>query len=323
MRRVSSGWRESRYSRSREWSKGQERSAQVLEFPRRLKPHWKYAACGGTKVLGKRRMPLRVGSMTGEQTQQPLRRLYLLYHEIRSSESRYSYVLEAGSFERQVDLFARMRKSKSCGVWPEITFDDGHISNIDLAAPRLRSRGMTARFFITVGWTGTKLGYMGWAELRSLHEAGHSIGAHGWTHKLLTHCSDAELQTELTKSRLTLEDKLGTSITTMSLPGGRANRRVLAACAEAGYTQVYTSEPCVESVPLGTTVGRVNIHGNMQLEWIAKLFAPDGSALSRLHRQYRMKETAQRLLGDRLYMGLWAMVNRREPGTDGEGEGAE
>jgi len=108
----------------------------------------------------------------------------------------------------------------------------------------------------------------------------------------------------------------------MSLPGGRANRRVLAACAEAGYKQIYTSVPQAENLPLGATVGRVNIHGGVQPEWIAKLFEPGGSALSRLHRQYRMKETAKKLLGDRLYTGLWALVNRSEPGTDG-GEGAE
>lgn len=254
---------------------------------------------------------------------QPLRRLYLLYHEVRPSVSRYSYVTTTGVFKRHVELFARMREAKSCELLPEITFDDGHISNIELAAPLLHTRGLKARFFITAGWTGKKTGYMDWPELRSLHEAGHWIGAHGWTHKLLTHCSDDELQTELSRSRLTLEDKLGTSVATMSLPGGRANRRVLDACAVAGYTQIYTSEPRAESEPLGATVGRVNIHGDMSLEWVAKLIEPDGSALARLHRQYRMKEAAQRLLGDRLYTMLWAMVNRREPGTDGEGEGAE
>jgi len=164
---------------------------------------------------------------------------------------------------------------------------------------------------------------MGWAELRSLHEAGHAIGAHGWSHKLLTHCGDRELKTELSKSRLTLEDKLGSSVVTMSLPGGRSNRRVLAACAAAGYTQVYTSEPRAESLPLGATVGRLNILGNMQPEWIATLFEPGSRVLSELGRRYRMKAAAKKLLGDRLYARLWAMVNRREPGTDGGGEGAE
>ena len=268
-------------------------------------------------------MPLRDESIPEEQAQRPLRRLFLLYHEVRPGESRYSYAIESGTFERHVELFAQMREAESCGLWPEVTFDDGHRSNYEIAAPILQARGLTARFFITAGWTGTKTGYMGWAELRSLHEAGHTIGAHGWTHKLLTHCGDRELQTELCKSRLTLEDKLGASVPTMSLPGGRSNRRVLAACAAAGYVQVYTSVPRVESLPLGATVGRLNILGTMQPEWIAKLFDPDGRVLSELGRRYRMKEAAKKLLGDRLYARLWAMVNRREPGTDGGGEGAE
>ena len=120
---------------------------------------------------------------------------------------------------------------------------------LSLPLPILQSRGLTAQFFITVGWTGKKPGYMGWPELRALHESGQMIGAHGWSHTLLTHCSEKDLQTELSSARLTLEDKLGTSITTMSLPGGRYNRRVLAACQEAGYTQIYTSVPRAETLP--------------------------------------------------------------------------
>jgi hypothetical protein len=197
-----------------------------------------------------------------------------------------------------------------------VTFDDGHISNIEYAAPMLRARGLTGRFFITVGWTGNKRGYMGWPELRSLHEDGQLIGAHGWTHTLLTHCSERDLRTELSDARLTLEDKLGTSITTMSLPGGRYNRRILSSCEEAGYTQVYTSIPKVESVPLGSLVGRLNIRGDMTIEWISGLFQEDSSALSNLLRQHRMKAATQAVLGDRLYERLWALVNREEPHTD-------
>ena len=124
-------------------------------------------------------MPLRDESIPEEQTQRPLRRLFLLYHEIRPGESRYSYAIETGMFERHADIFVRLRAAQNCDIWPELTFDDGHRSNYELAAPILQARGLTARFFITAGWTGTKTGYMGWAEVRSLHEAGFSIGAHG------------------------------------------------------------------------------------------------------------------------------------------------
>jgi len=266
---------------------------------------------------------LRAEVISKDQMQEPSRRLYLLYHELRPSESQYSYVVETGMFEKHVELFVQLRKAKSSGLWPEVTFDDGHISNFEYAAPILQSRGLTAQFFITVGWTGNRDGYMGWPELRALHESGQSIGAHGWTHTLLTHCTEKDLQTELSTARLTLEDKLGTSITTMSLPGGRYNRRVLVACEKAGYLQVYTSVPRAETLPLGATVGRLNIRGDMQPEWIANLVQPDRSALSRVGRQYRVKAAAKGLLGDRLYEKLWALLNRKEPDSDAGGDNAE
>ncbi|MDW5267493.1 MULTISPECIES: polysaccharide deacetylase family protein [Acidobacteriaceae] len=257
--------------------------------------------------------------MSMEQVLTSERRLYLLYHELRPSGSKYSYVIETNEFEKHLNLFSQRRTQNAGGLWPEITFDDGHISNFEYALPILQSRGLSAQFFITVGWTGQKRGYMGWNELRMLLDAGQSIGAHGWTHTLLTHCNEKELQTELVDARKTLEDKLGVPIETMSLPGGRYNRRVLAACAEAGYTQIYSSIPRSEPVSSGPFMGRLNIRGDMKLEWIAELLKPKSRTLASLGRQYKVKEAAKALLGDRLYETAWALLNRKEPDTDGDG----
>ena len=242
----------------------------------------------------------------------PLHKIYLLYHELRPARSNYSYVLETAEFEKHIDLFSRMCETGCLGPRPEVTFDDGHLSNFELALPILQSRGVVAHFFITVGWTGNKAGYMGWQELRALHQSGQLIGAHGWTHTLLTHCSEKQLQMELGGARMTLEDKLGTSITTMSLPGGRYNRRVIAACQKAGYTEIYTSVPRAETVPLGPMIGRLNILSSMNLEYIAKVLRPDSNVLSSLEHQYQIKAAAKTLLGDRLYEKLWALLNRKE-----------
>ncbi len=249
---------------------------------------------------------------------QPPDRLYLLYHELRPARSSYSYVVETGEFEKHVDLFLKLKleDAREPSLWPEVTFDDGHISNFEFALPALQSRAIKASFFITVGWTGRRRGYMGWQELRALQQAGQRIGAHGWSHALLTHCSASGLHRELVDARLTLEDKLGTSITTMSLPGGRYNRRILTACQEAGYTQVFTSIPRAEPDPAGPTVGRLNIRGDMSLEWITKLLQPGSNLLSGLERQYQMKAAAKSLLGDRLYEKVWALLNRKETDTD-------
>ena len=267
---------------------------------------------------------MRVESFSEKRAEQSLHSLYFLYHELRPLRSEYSYVCETAQFERHIDYFIQVRKAESPGLWPEVTFDDGHISNFEYALPILQSWGLVARFFITVGWTGKKPGYMGWRELRSLHESGQLIGTHGWSHTFLTHCAQEDLNKELSGARLMLEDKLGTSITTMSLPGGRYDRRVLAACREAGYTKIYTSVPRAQRVPSGFMVGRLNVRGDMTLEWIRNVLQPGSRTLASLERQYRIKAVAKTLLGDGLYEKIWALLNRKEPDSgDGGDNGNE
>ena len=120
-----------------------------------------------------------------------------------------------------------------------------------------------------------------------------------------------------------MEEKLGTPITTMSLPGGRYNRHVLAACQEASYHQIFTSIPKAEPEPAGLTVGRLNVRGDMSLEWIANLFQPESNVLANLERQYQRKQTAKSLLGDTLYEKLWAILNRKEQEHDPKEPAAE
>ncbi len=253
---------------------------------------------------------------------QTVRALHLLYHELRPGGSRYSYVLDTGEFEKHVALFAQIRQDTGPHLLPELTFDDGHVSNFEFALPILKAHDFQARFFITTAWTGTRTGYMGWEELRELHKAGQKIGAHGWSHTLLTRCGNGELCEELTRSKQTLEDRLGAAINTMSLPGGRYNLRVLEACREAGYTSVYTSIPRAERVPPGDIVGRLNMRGDMKLDWIEDLLLLKGNILSRLERQYQIKATAQRLLGDRLYEKMWAVLNRKSDEAAGNEDSA-
>ena len=250
-----------------------------------------------------------------ERADPALRQLHLLYHELRTGAAAYSYVTSTDLFKLHMQLCSNLLTSQS-HLSPIITFDDGHISNYTLAAPILASFGLTAHFFITAGWTATRSGFMDWSQLRSLVAAGHRIGAHGWSHQLLTHCTSAELEMELRRPRQMLEDKLGIAINTMSLPGGRANRRVFAACRDSGYAHVYTSVPRAEPVPARRPIGRVNIRGDMQPSGLDQLLTPSNPSLARLTRNYRLKVAAQSLLGDRLYAHLWSIANREEPASD-------
>ena len=243
-------------------------------------------------------------------------RLFFLYHELRAEPSNYSYVLERSAFEQHADLFLHARTLGDSTLYPEITFDDGHLSNYEIALPALAARNLTATFFLTVGWIATRPGYMDWSQIRALQTAGQHIGAHGWSHALLTHCNDAALQTELHTARLTLEDKLGAPITTLSLPGGRFDSRVLTACKAAGYTHVYTSAPHAEPPTLPFLIGRLNLRSNTTLDALSQLLDSRSGALASLERQDRWKSILKRTLGDRLYAKLWAALNRQEPDTE-------
>ncbi len=240
--------------------------------------------------------------------------LHLLYHELHPSQSAYGYALATDSFRAHLDLFADLEKRPGRTMHPAITFDDGHRSNFEQALPLLLSYGVTARFFITAGWTSTRAEYMTWEQLRTLQHEGQQIGAHGWSHRLLTHCSEGELETELGKTRRVLEDKLGSAITTISLPGGRYDRRVLAACRRTGYTQVFTSVPRAQTSTDAELIGRLNLRAGVTLPWLEAALTPGSSVLRRLQLSYQVKSAAQRTLGDALYMKLWAVLNSAEAG---------
>ncbi|HLI76788.1 MAG TPA: polysaccharide deacetylase family protein [Acidobacteriaceae bacterium] len=243
-----------------------------------------------------------------------MKSLHLLYHELRPAESSYSYVTPCEEFQQHCALYAPLLESGDPDILrPEITFDDGHASDAQHALPTLQRFGLRATFFITAGWTGQRAGFMTWPQLRELQRAGHQIGAHGVTHALLTACSPAELVEELSGARKRLEDGLGMEVRTMSLPGGRTNRRVLQACERAGYLQVFTSMPRAEEMARAPrTVGRLNLHRGTTTTWLQQVLRPSTGTLTRLGLKQGVKTAAQHLLGDRIYASLWALGNRQE-----------
>ena len=248
------------------------------------------------------------------------RQLHFIYHELRPGGSRYSYVADTEMFKKHLSLFAKLWDSPDCPHYPRVTFDDGHLSDYEHALPLLELQGVKANFFITAGWTGKRSGYMGWPEIKYLGEHGHAIGAHGWSHTLLTQCGKTQLDSELRDSKIALENALGRAVTTMSLPGGRYNSRVISACEDAGYTQIYTSVPQSEPVPLPLLVGRLNVLGGAQAQWLARLFDSSDSLLSTLKSRYRLKLAIKEALGDDLYERLWNRISRKASYTvDGGG----
>ena len=122
-----------------------------------------------------------------------------------------------------------------------ITFDDGHESDLIVAAPELARRNLHAIFFIVWSYLGLP-GYLSRDQVLALRADGFEIGSHGLTHARLTQVSPAEASNELLESKRRLEDLLQEPIAGLALPCGHYNDAVLQAAWTAGYRRVMTSD---------------------------------------------------------------------------------
>jgi peptidoglycan/xylan/chitin deacetylase (PgdA/CDA1 family) len=169
----------------------------------------------------------------------PSRRVILTFHGIGDQPA---HVEGSGAnvwigrelYEATLDEVARRRNVL-------ITFDDGNRSDIDIALPALRSRGIDATFFIVADRLD-RPGYLTRDEVRELSEAGMTVGFHGLHHRSWRSLSDAELTDDLERGRSMLEDTLERPVTEASCPFGEYDRRVLRHLRRLGHQRVYTSD---------------------------------------------------------------------------------
>jgi peptidoglycan/xylan/chitin deacetylase (PgdA/CDA1 family) len=133
-----------------------------------------------------------------------------------------------------------------------ITFDDGHKSNYEVAEEILKQHNIKAIFFIPYNYinyhwpkniknqskiSNNKFNVpcniyneiedkrtsvsMSWANIKKLHNNGHTIGCHGMNHvRLSSKLTKIQLYDEILNSKQFLEKKLNTKIETFCWIGG-------------------------------------------------------------------------------------------------------
>jgi peptidoglycan/xylan/chitin deacetylase (PgdA/CDA1 family) len=181
-----------------------------------------------------------------------------------------------------------------------LTFDDGGVSAMK-AADLLDSRGFVGHFFVTTNYIGTR-GFVSDADIRDLAGRGHVIGSHSCSHPLrMGHCTDAQLRDEWRRSCATLSDIVGNQVRAASVPGGDFSRPVAEAAAQAGITQLFTSEPTGEAkpVPRLTLRGRFTIQRWTTARTAAALAAGRWLPRARQAAVWNAKKLTKRLGGER------------------------
>jgi peptidoglycan/xylan/chitin deacetylase (PgdA/CDA1 family) len=122
-----------------------------------------------------------------------------------------------------------------------ITFDDGNASDLEIALPRLRERGLTAEFFLLAGRLGEP-GRVDTAGVRDLVGAGMAIGSHGWAHRDWRRLDERAAQQEIQDARRVLTAIAGRPVSSVAIPFGSYDRHVLRRLRDAKVGRTYTSD---------------------------------------------------------------------------------
>jgi len=195
-----------------------------------------------------------------------------------------------------------------------ITFDDGHVSNHELALPLLKQYKVPAYFFVTTDFIESRAHHCRPEMLKDFTEAGMVVGSHGVSHRFLADLSPEDAKRELVHSRATLETWLGEDVTSISYPGGRYNEQTLALTLDAGYRQVFDSRfDSISATDLADkkALARVAIRRSTTDQEFQSMIARKAAYYRRVQGTQWLKQSVKRVLGNRLYHGLYKSITAR------------
>lgn len=171
--------------------------------------------------------------------------------------SRHRTVVPLAEAHRRMDARGRLPRGTVA-----LTFDDGFAQLNDHVFPTLTRLGLPATVFVVaatlterghaVDWVDTpppwRLRTMTADDVLHARDLGVEIASHSWSHRTLTSLDEDECREDLSRSRLLLEDLLGSSVQALAYPRGRHDPRVRRSAAAAGYTVSYALPESAEQV---------------------------------------------------------------------------
>lgn len=199
-----------------------------------------------------------------------------------------SRVVEQGEEEYWIgtDLFLRVLDEVTHRSDVFLSFDDGNLSDILIAAPALTERGLVADFFPLAGRLGSR-GSLDENELRELVASGMFVGTHGMYHKSWRAATGADFKEELALARTILSDVIEAPVTAAACPFGLYDRRVLGRLRSLGYERVLTSDRAFATTDAWLQP-RFSIRAGDDLESVRLILTSQPGLASRVNSRARM-----------------------------------
>jgi peptidoglycan/xylan/chitin deacetylase (PgdA/CDA1 family) len=147
------------------------------------------------------------------------------------------YWISVEKFERVLDRITALPVPSDL----HITFDDGNLSDHDVAFPRLRDRGLAADIFVLTGRIGAA-GSLGRDHIQRMQNAGFGIGSHGIAHQNWARLGGDDLAEELVTSYAVLQEICAAPPCGAAIPFGSYDSRVINALRQAGYVCAWSSD---------------------------------------------------------------------------------
>lgn len=124
-----------------------------------------------------------------------------------------------------------------------ITFDDGYEDFYRNAFPILRDHAMTATVFLITDFLNSdRPGYMTWAQVKTLHQAGIHFGAHSRNHADLRNKSTDYLVWQALGCSESFQAQLGKPARYIAYPSGCYDEKVVRVFHSAGYWAGLTTQ---------------------------------------------------------------------------------
>ena len=155
-------------------------------------------------------------------------------------------------------LIDAMRAGRHRGL-VGITFDDGYANLVEDALPALKRHGFSATMFVLSGmlgrtneWDALPWRLMSAEQARELAAAGMEIGSHSVTHMRLAGADPDQLKAEVSDSRESLSDLIGTPVRGFAYPYGSMDAAAQQAVSDAGYDYACAANTPINQLGLLT-----------------------------------------------------------------------